>query len=112
MGLEGVDGQRMGWMGSDGVNGGHGWDEIMKIGEMIYFRVVMIGNIIGITKLLEGGGRPICSVRAQEYDSRLMYFIKKNPHIGLSEHPGIQLMIRVFHQKILILGLVSAQKYD
>ena len=33
------------------------WDEIMKIGEMIYFRVVMIGNIIGITKLLEGGGR-------------------------------------------------------
>ena len=33
------------------------WDEIMKIGEMIYFRVVMIGNIIGITKRLEGGGR-------------------------------------------------------
>ena len=29
----------------------------MKIGEMIYFRVVMIGNIIGITKRLEGGGR-------------------------------------------------------
>ena len=33
------------------------WDEIMKIGEMIYFRVVMIGNIIGITKRLEGGRR-------------------------------------------------------
>ena len=41
----------------------------MKIGEMIYFRVVMIGNIIGITKRLEGGGGLLLVIQGQQQET-------------------------------------------